>query len=55
MQEFEKHEIEKMLELRKIEPAQTEWDSPIVLRPKRDGTVRFRIDILKLNAESVPD
>ena len=46
-----KKEIERMLELGVIRPAQepTDWCAPIVIVPKPNGTVRLCVDIMKLN------
>ena len=54
-------EIQDMLDLGVIEPSVYPYSSPIVLVPKKDGSVRFCIDFRKLNkvteldAEPVPN
>ena len=56
-----KTEIQDMLDLGVIEPSVSPYSSPIVLVPKKNGSVRFCIDFRKLNkvtefdAEPVPN
>ena len=38
-----------------IEPAQSEWDSPVQLAPKKDGTLWFCVEFGRLNALTIPD
>ena len=42
-------EIQDVLDLGVIEPSISPYSSPIVLVPKKDGSVRFCIDFRKLN------
>ena len=48
-------EIEYQLAAGVIEPAQSEWASPVLLAPKKDGTDRFCVDFRRLNAATIPD
>ncbi|XP_075775938.1 uncharacterized protein LOC142826874 [Pelodiscus sinensis] len=45
-------ELQDMLRWGVVEKSRSEWRSPIVLVPKKDGAVRFCIDFRKLNAVS---
>lgn len=44
-----------MLNMDVIEPAQTEWASPIVSVPKKDGILRLCVDHSKLKAVTIRD
>ena len=47
--EIMESEIDEMIELGVIEPSIFPHSSPIVLVPRKDGSVRFCIDFRKLN------
>lgn len=55
VRELENQEIEKMLAIDVIKPAQTNWASQFVFMRRKDGTLRFCVDDQKLNAVTIQD
>ena len=53
--ELEIAEVERQLKAGVIEPAHSEWASPIVFATKADGTQRFCVDYRRLNSITVTD
>ncbi|KAI8513398.1 hypothetical protein Bbelb_100370 [Branchiostoma belcheri] len=47
-----REELHKMEEMGVIQPSNSEWTSPVVLFPIKDGSIRFCVDFRKVNAVS---
>jgi len=54
-QEFIDKETNRMLEYGIIEPAASQWASNVVLVKKKDGSLRFCVDYMKLNSITYKD
>ena len=53
-EEVRKH-LKEMLDIGAIRRSNSPWASPVVLVRKKDGSLRFCIDLRKLNAQTVKD
>jgi hypothetical protein len=47
--------IKELLNHDLIEPSESPWSSPVVLFRKKGGTIRFCVDLRKLNANTLKD
>ena len=50
-----KHHLKEMIEVGAIRKSNSPWASAVVLVRKRDGSLRFCIDLRKLNAHTIKD
>jgi len=48
-------EVNRILEAKVFRPSTSEWESPVVVVPKRDGSPRFCVDYRRLNAVTKKD
>ena len=53
-EEVRKH-LKEMLDVGAIRRSNSQWASPVVLVRKKDGSLRFCIDLRKLNARTIKD
>ena len=54
MKRLQKH-LQEMLEIGAIRRSNSPWASPVVLVQKKDGGLRFSIDLRKLNNRIIKD
>ena len=50
-----KQMVDEMQEQGIVQPSKSPWASPVVLVPKKDGSLRFCIDFRKLNSVTRKD
>ena len=50
-----KMHIQEMLDVGAIQPSNSPWASAVVLVQKKEGKLRFYIDLRKLNARTIKD
>lgn len=55
VREFGRDGFEKLLKMKGINPAQTEWAAPTVFIPNKDGALRIRVDYQKFNVVTIRD
>ena len=53
--EIVRREVEKMLAMGVIRPSKSPWASPVTLVKKKDGDIRFCVDMRKVNDVTVKD
>jgi len=46
-------QLEEMIQAKQIAPSRSPWAAPIILAPKKDGSLRFCVDYRKLNASTI--
>ena len=50
-----KNHIKKMMDVGAIQPSNSPWASAVLLVQKKDGKLRFCVDLRKLNARTIKD
>ena len=50
-----KSHIQELLDVGAIRPSNSPWASAVILAHKKDGKLRFCIDLQKLNARTIKD
>jgi hypothetical protein len=48
-------EIKKLIEAKIIRQSRSPYASPVILVPKKDGSVRMCVDYRRLNLETIPE
>ena len=48
-------QVDRMIISGVIRPSKSAWNSPVVLAPKADGTLRFAVDLRKLNDVTIKE
>jgi len=55
LQEEVERQVQELLELKMIEPSESEWAHPVVCVAKKNGSVRLCVDYKQLNKYTIPD